>query len=416
MKSKTSAVILAALVAVAIGYSRHHLRGAAPSQANSTLPLAFSPSGSSEAPKIQNDPTPQLPERSAVVTEEGATSAGITPETHQTITTLSAGQAVNADFVNYDLFRYEGGSLQADVVNYGNFELKGAGERVVSGSFINHGTIKVTDTTTRFEGDFVNYGAYVSDPSTNSFMDLIIGDTGYLVGGNNDIFSIRNNLISTSTQATLWNTIDAQLEFKSGPDNSHDMYVNGVDLEATAAGFANNFAWGYIRLVAGNSLTLIDGNAQAGGALYAEVFTGAVISGTTVTNITSAINIYYVQTALENSYLKGQTYTINGGGRLIPVRTYCVSTGADSDHDGICDYTDNCPFYPNPEQMDSDGDGFGDLCPLADFDGDGDVDGVDLAKLAHNYLAKNLVIDIERDGVIDWKDVNKFSREYGWKR
>jgi MYXO-CTERM domain-containing protein len=34
----------------------------------------------------------------------------------------------------------------------------------------------------------------------------------------------------------------------------------------------------------------------------------------------------------------------------------------DSDHDGIDDSLDNCPYVPNPNQADSDGDGVGDVC------------------------------------------------------
>jgi len=34
----------------------------------------------------------------------------------------------------------------------------------------------------------------------------------------------------------------------------------------------------------------------------------------------------------------------------------------DSDHDGIDDKLDNCPFTPNVDQLDADGDGVGDMC------------------------------------------------------
>lgn len=44
---------------------------------------------------------------------------------------------------------------------------------------------------------------------------------------------------------------------------------------------------------------------------------------------------------------------------------------ADGDGDGLCDELDNCPYEPNPEQGDLDGDAIGDAC-----DPDADADGV----------------------------------------
>ena len=49
-----------------------------------------------------------------------------------------------------------------------------------------------------------------------------------------------------------------------------------------------------------------------------------------------------------------------------------VAFGADRDGDGVPDATDNCVDLPNPDQRDTDGDGFGNLCD-ADFDNDGRV-------------------------------------------
>jgi len=34
----------------------------------------------------------------------------------------------------------------------------------------------------------------------------------------------------------------------------------------------------------------------------------------------------------------------------------------DTDDDGVRDDQDNCPFVPNPDQTDTDGDGLGDAC------------------------------------------------------
>ena len=44
----------------------------------------------------------------------------------------------------------------------------------------------------------------------------------------------------------------------------------------------------------------------------------------------------------------------------------CVGTYQDSDADGLCDATDNCPFAPNANQLDFDNDGIGNACDPCD--------------------------------------------------
>ena len=61
----------------------------------------------------------------------------------------------------------------------------------------------------------------------------------------------------------------------------------------------------------------------------------------------------------------------------------CLSTQDDSDGDGINDVDDNCPFVPNPGQIDSDGDGAGNLCD-ADDDDDTVIDSLDNCPLTPN--------------------------------
>ena len=52
--------------------------------------------------------------------------------------------------------------------------------------------------------------------------------------------------------------------------------------------------------------------------------------------------------------------------------TVRITAGGDSDGDGVPDTRDNCLHFPNADQRDTNGDGFGNLCD-ADFDGDGRV-------------------------------------------
>lgn len=78
------------------------------------------------------------------------------------------------------------------------------------------------------------------------------------------------------------------------------------------------------------------------------------------------------------------------------------STGCkleDNDWDGLFDYDDNCPWLINYEQVDADGDGFGDLC-------DPDRDGDGVANAADNCpdLANGGQYDNDLDGIGDWCD------------
>ncbi|MBW1801336.1 MAG: hypothetical protein JRJ85_11490 [Deltaproteobacteria bacterium] len=66
-------------------------------------------------------------------------------------------------------------------------------------------------------------------------------------------------------------------------------------------------------------MNLFDGDADAGGALYAGILLGLDIEDLLVNNIysTEGLNIYYM--AALNSELQGLTYALQGGGQLMAV-------------------------------------------------------------------------------------------------
>ena len=76
---------------------------------------------------------------------------------------------------------------------------------------------------------------------------------------------------------------------------------------------------------------------------------------------------------------------------------------ADSDQDGYYDTIDNCPLVLNPNQIDSNGDGIGDLC--SDLDEDGIIDNQDNCSLVYNPNQE----DNDNDGIGDNCDLVDFT-------
>lgn len=238
---------------------------------------------------------------------------------------MRGGDFQTTRITNSGTFNYSGGVIDLPgpglidniVTNDGIFNLSGTGTRTVNADIINNGTFKTTNTTAVYTGSFTNNGTYISDPATQYFNDLVMGNTGYLVGQYNDIFYIGGDFINHSMMNTNWNTIQSYLGFITGSDNLHDFYLTGVDYGAVMRGFTNNFSWGTLD-ISGNILRLYDGDDLTGSALYLRDIMGLDISDSLITNLFGydGLNVYYMANLKGNDYLGGLDYALAGGGSL----------------------------------------------------------------------------------------------------
>jgi hypothetical protein len=76
----------------------------------------------------------------------------------------------------------------------------------------------------------------------------------------------------------------------------------------------------------------------------------------------------------------------------------------DTDSDGILDYMDNCTLVSNASQLDTDNDGFGNICD-PDFNNDGVVASADLAFFKPKFFSTDPDADLNGDGVVNAGDL-----------
>ncbi|MDY7000642.1 MAG: hypothetical protein SVS15_02520, partial [Thermodesulfobacteriota bacterium] len=214
---------------------------------------------------------------------------------------VSAG---TVDVAGTGTMNLSGGTVSAGeggLNNQGAVNLSGA-PNTINGDVVNHGTFTATETTVSFTGSYTENGIYISDPSTNNFSDWTIGQTGYVTAGLGDIFNVAGDFINNSLEAGLWDTDQASLSLSGG---MHQMALAGADMGL--GGYTDNFAWGEFSLESGAILSLSDGNAEEGAALYVGLvsFEDGLSQ---LKSILSEYNIYYNANLLGNEWLGGETY------------------------------------------------------------------------------------------------------------
>jgi hypothetical protein len=83
---------------------------------------------------------------------------------------------------------------------------------------------------------------------------------------------------------------------------------------------------------------------------------------------------------------------------------YCV---VDGDDDGYCDTIDNCPVVTNSDQLDTDSDGFGDVCDDWYYDANNDQDGDGIAECTLNVLDCMNISNVQEDNCPEKANANQ---------
>lgn len=84
--------------------------------------------------------------------------------------------------------------------------------------------------------------------------------------------------------------------------------------------------------------------------------------------------------------------------------THALAVGVDGDGDGVANSVDNCVLIPNASQIDTDSDGWGNVCD-PDYDNNGNVNFLDFATLSSAFLTSDPNLDLDGNGTINFLDI-----------
>ena len=119
----------------------------------------------------------------------------------------------------------------------------------------------------------------------------------------------------------------------------------------------------------------------------------------------------YVNTSVTGTYSVTYSVTDYDGFTVSAVRTVYV-VEADADGDGVLYLNDNCTAVANPDQRDTDNDGFGNMCD-ADLNNDNMINAVDLGMFRQRYFTSDKDADLNGDGIVNAIDLGMFRQMYG---
>jgi hypothetical protein len=216
--------------------------------------------------------------------------------------------------------------------------------------------------------------------------------------------------------------LDGQFDDATGAAIQHTFdaaFAGQVGLRVTnAAGFAD-VDYAPIAVSAANRPPVITGFAPAATSVLASA-TSAVDFSVTANDpdgdplaVTWTLDGSVVSTANAWQYVPSVgasgahivKVSVSDGNPASPdaLQTWVVTIEADTDGDGVGDSSDNCTLVANPDQRDTNGDGYGNLCD-ADLDNSGVVSAADYLLLRARLNTADPDADLNGDGVVSAAD------------
>jgi hypothetical protein len=203
-------------------------------------------------------------------------------------------------------------------------------------------------------------------------------------------------------------------------------YLTGgsyASLQGMSAAAALTINWNAIALAAGAAeadvfLTIIDDTASVTvvDQFLNQATTYTITGGTLQPAHNYRLSLFFSERVSSNLGSVGGAFD-NATALAAYDRTTTVafSTASDVDGDGVPDSLDNCKLVANPNQRDTNGDGYGNLCD-PDFNGDGTVNINDFNRLKAR-LNITPVVDVDTDldgnGAVNINDFNRLKSFLG---